>query len=531
MMKDNFPLKISIIVFLAAIFILLMYSLNRTNWRLVYALDDPYIHLAMAKNFSKHLVWGITKYGFTSSSSSPLWTLILSVVFFIVGTKEIVPFIINLILAIVLLYAIDKILKRYISSRLILLIILVGTVFLTPLPALVFCGQEHILHIILLLSLIYYFSQFVSVSVENRKKIFSKDFLVILSLAFLSTAARYESLFVIASASSYLLLRRKFIQSVALAVAGSAPVVIYGIISVAKGWWFFPNSIVSKANVPLLSTIGMEKFLFDIYKNFSEFHITFMLLIALILLNILKKDGDRMSRILLLIFIASTSMHILFAKMGWFYRYEAYLVVVGIVSISIAAAKNPDRLAILKGGTHRKYKMLSTAVLTLLVAYFLVHRGTEALMYIPTATKNIFEQQYQMGLFLHKYYDGQCVVANDVGAINFLADIKCLDLLGLASMEVAEMYRDEKFSPENIAKLAREKDAKIAIVYAEWFDKYGGLPKNWQFAGQWKIFDNIVCGEDVVSFFAVGEDRKKLRKNLNDYIKDLPEDVNVLIML
>jgi hypothetical protein len=36
-----------------------------------YALDDAYIHLAMAKNFPLG-VWGTTRYEFSSSSSSLL---------------------------------------------------------------------------------------------------------------------------------------------------------------------------------------------------------------------------------------------------------------------------------------------------------------------------------------------------------------------------------------------------------------------------------------------------------------------------
>ena len=44
----------------------------RENGHLVYALDDPYIQMAMAKNFVLHGVWGITRFGFTSSSSIAL---------------------------------------------------------------------------------------------------------------------------------------------------------------------------------------------------------------------------------------------------------------------------------------------------------------------------------------------------------------------------------------------------------------------------------------------------------------------------
>jgi len=60
------PLLICLTLFWTIVAVLLIASLRRTSGHLVYALDDPYIHMAMAKNFSQHGVWGVTRYGFTS---------------------------------------------------------------------------------------------------------------------------------------------------------------------------------------------------------------------------------------------------------------------------------------------------------------------------------------------------------------------------------------------------------------------------------------------------------------------------------
>ena len=49
-----------------------------TGGALVYALDDAYIHLAMARNFAEHGTWGINPDGFANTTSSLLWTLLLS---------------------------------------------------------------------------------------------------------------------------------------------------------------------------------------------------------------------------------------------------------------------------------------------------------------------------------------------------------------------------------------------------------------------------------------------------------------------
>ena len=58
---------------------------------LIYPLDDTYIHLAIAKNFVLHGVWGVTKYAFTSSISSPFFTLLVAIAFRLTGVQEWVP--------------------------------------------------------------------------------------------------------------------------------------------------------------------------------------------------------------------------------------------------------------------------------------------------------------------------------------------------------------------------------------------------------------------------------------------------------
>jgi hypothetical protein len=74
--------KISLIASIGILWIIvatiLVLSIIRNQGHVVYALDDAYIHMAIAKNFAQHGVWGITQYGFTSSSSSLLYTLLLS---------------------------------------------------------------------------------------------------------------------------------------------------------------------------------------------------------------------------------------------------------------------------------------------------------------------------------------------------------------------------------------------------------------------------------------------------------------------
>lgn len=53
--------------------------LTKTDGHYTYFIDDAYIHLAMAKNLAFYDVWGITKYQFSSTSSSPLFTYLICI--------------------------------------------------------------------------------------------------------------------------------------------------------------------------------------------------------------------------------------------------------------------------------------------------------------------------------------------------------------------------------------------------------------------------------------------------------------------
>jgi hypothetical protein len=170
--------------------------------------------------------------------------------------------------------------------------------------------------------------------------------------------------------------------------------------------------------------------------------------------------------------------------------------------------------------------MVLIIVLLFAAGATLLVRASKALSSTVQATKNIYEQQYQMALFLRSYYSGAAVAANDVGAINFFADIRCLDLVGLGTAEVTRAKIHGSYNTRTIADLAQTHQARIAVVYANWFDNEGGIPGQWIKAGQWTIPDCVVCGNPVVSFYAIEHsEAEALRQNLENFSRHLPGDV------
>ena len=132
-LRHILSLIVSLSVLWLIVTILLKLSLEQNDGHLVYALDDPYIHMAIAKNFAKYGNWGVTKYEFSSSSSSLLWTLLLSFLFFIFGIDDRIPFILNVIFATFTIILIYMKLKDK-ASNLFTIFILLAIIIFTPLP-------------------------------------------------------------------------------------------------------------------------------------------------------------------------------------------------------------------------------------------------------------------------------------------------------------------------------------------------------------------------------------------------------------
>jgi len=84
-------------VYWVTVIVLVILSTNLNEGHLIYPLDDTYIHMSIAKNVVLHHVFGVTRYEFTSSTSSPLWTFLLAITYLAFGVNERSPLILNLL--------------------------------------------------------------------------------------------------------------------------------------------------------------------------------------------------------------------------------------------------------------------------------------------------------------------------------------------------------------------------------------------------------------------------------------------------
>jgi len=470
-----------------AVVLLLRAALAHTHGTLVYALDDAYIHMAVARSLAEHGVWGVTRYAFTACTSSLVWPLLLAAVDVVLGVRDATPLVLNLLAAAAALLLADRLLSGIpVATR---AAALVAVVLLTPLPTLVMAGMEHTLHI----ASVFWLLDRLRAAEEGPP---SRAGMVTLGMAAaLATAARYESLFLLAPAVVILAVDGRRAAAMAAAIAGLAPAAVFAAVSVAHGWPPVPTSILLKRAT--FEATGLAGVFGRVgghgVRTLAAAPHLLMLLVAVLALSSLMPTS-RVLRRWDAIFAAATFLHVQFAALGWLFRYEAYLVAVGLVLVARHVA---DAVPVSRVSPARP----TLAVLALLVAAVpLVTRGVEALAQTPAAVKNIFEQQYQMGLFLGGLPPGATVMANDIGAISYLADVRMVDLFGLATLEAARARRAGQVDRALLARLAADERPAAIVIYRSWFAD--AVPPEWVEVGTWRVPDKVVVADRTVSFYA-----------------------------
>jgi len=527
--SKHWPLVTALSVLWVTIILLLIVSLRLNQGHFVYGLDDAYIHMTIAKNFALHGVWGVTPYAFSSSSSSLLWTLLLSSIFYVIGINALVPFILNIILSTITIFLVYYILRFYKIHPVYNFMVLIGVVFFTPLPYLIFIGMEHILQIILVIAFVY-----LSVKILTNLNSKPLNYYLLLILTVPLAMVRYESLILIFLVAFLFILRRKFTYSFLMIALSIIPITIYGVISISNGWSFIPNSLILKSYFTSTTITTSASFLPNIYTILPNTHstiITYLLamIFALVLLSIaafrLRKNNTiwEIPTLWLIISGILIIIQLIFINNDWLLRYTSYLVVMGLIALLLGVYNYLPKKFSFKFNKKSipKYLVISLIVILLLSPFAI---KTYYLTITPQSTNNIYEQQYQMASFLSEYYPNASIAANDIGAINYFTNIQCLDLVGLSSNDVAQAHKNNTFNAQELNYLANQHHVQVAIIYEAWWA--GDIPSNWIKVGEWTTPHDVILGNSTVSFYATSPQyENELIENLKSFSPQLPKDI------
>lgn len=251
-----------------------------------------------------------------------------------------------------------------------------------------------------------------------------------------------------------------------------------------------------------------------------------LLLLGLLVIASYREEKDEYQRFVKAALSVSALLtllaHLMLGGRGVLFRYEAYLVAL----LGLACAECLPSLQFVVRRSFFVFSVMVAIVFSTLAFYrnYSYHNTILSL-----AHRNIRDQQLQTAAFEKKHYTGQNIVANDIGALCYLADIRLFDLIGLGT---APMLKAWLKGPEIAERLINSQNFDLMLVYDRWFPHI-------HFTNRLKIADliiprNVICGDSIVSFYLPAQTLNKTAlddaiKALEDFQKTLPQGVKLLI--
>jgi hypothetical protein len=482
---------------------------------LVYSLDDPYIHLALARNWLRSHTVGISPGQFAPASSSPAWTLLLVACTAFIGLADWVPLVLNIACSLATL-------AIFWWGRAQLCgvdgdgdgrkwpLLAAALPILLNLPGLTLCAMEHVLHAGLVLAFT------VTLWRGLAKSIGPAPFL----LALVLPLVRLESMFVVAAAGLILLRHKKLGSALGLAACAGLPIVLLGLWMRSNGAFFLPNPIVAKAVPPELDA-WLSKWGYTL----GGLLVHPLLVVVLGWSLVWRRRHAGLAADGFLFVFVTAALHVLLSTVGGIGlidRYETYVVDLGLLFVFSSDRQELAQPAPAAGWPMRFERGLIVAG----VLERLCLLGTATF-----ATNDIYQQQYQTARFVQQEFLHDPVAVNDIGLVALRSEGKITDLAGLGSTEVLRALRQvtdtRDLRREAIEPILDRNGAAFIAIYTAWFSPalYGG----WEHVASWSLpRPPIVVGDARVDFFAPDRARaQELERRMRKFERVLPQGVRV----
>jgi len=505
-------MAVSACSYLAVLAVVVARGLADNHGHFVYALDDAYIHLAMARTLADHGSWGVVPGDFESASSSPAWTLALAGLMRVTARgASVLPLVLNVALAllVVALFVRGQPLLRQSTGRGWALAVAALLPLALLLPALTVLGMEAIAAAALAVALLALLQRIV----EGRDR--GVDRACWWALLAALPLVRLEGLFLAAGCALALLLERRTRVAVLTAAIPAMSAAVVAAVDLAHGQYALPNSVVAKSLVDSGGLAALVPSLPTIADRLSTDGMLVALLAALAAYVALSfAGGPRRHRALGAAVLVAAALHCAYADLGSVDRYQAYLVAAALfTAIRILGEVTPP-------GWRALAPVLLLAPLVLLPVHKYVLTGQ-----VSAGMNNVYQQQLQMATFLESRYPDQPVAVNDIGLVGYRHRGPLLDLAGLASFDVLRQRRAGTFDRAAVARAVTTHGVHVVALYENWF--HSQIPAQWTLVAQWAISgEDVTIGAPVLSWYAPSAaDVDVLVRRLHTFDGQLPPEV------
>jgi hypothetical protein len=514
---------------LTGLFVALILVSDRGHF--TYVLDDPYIHLSMARNLAQHASFGVVPGVYESASSSPGWVALLaSLIKVAPGSAEWLPLALNLLAAAAVLTVIIRS-QRFLFVpesalvRGVAYAVLPAAIFL---PGLVLVGMEHSLHALLTVLMLLMLDR------ALRRPLTRAELAGTAVVALLAGAVRYETLFLAGSAALTLLVmphapggeavrgrlrraaaRARRIEVWAFLLPPLVVTAVLAAINLHNGEYALPNSVLAKSGLGAgHGLVGWVPTLNGIAQTLQDDLLADALLGAGLLYLALKRLQGETSG-LWLAWTVMAALHIGYAKFGWFDRYQGYLVVSGMW---LALRSLPDfrRVSAARAA-------LIALVLLVALPMFKFTRQAE----VVRSAQLIYQHQAPMGAFLAAEYAGTTVMVNDIGEVSWQHQGGLDDIWALGSYRVLRAYRTGQMGPDFVQRLAGEDHVQVVAI---WSALSGYIPPAFVEVARWSTSGTgRPDPQNDLVFYAPSQSQAAvLRQRMLSYSGRLPSGIDVL---
>lgn len=491
------------IVYLVMVAYLCMKIVKFTNGHFVYAIDDPYIHLALAENIA-HGHYGINPGEFSSPSSSALWPLLL-VPFAGTAFHPYLPLALNLICGVISAGLIGYFLSRWPIKleesaignwqRIVLCVLLL---LVANLAGLTLLGMEHTLQVMLALSCAIGVCYAIS---ENRVPSWC------LVAAVLAPSVRYEDLSLTLAIAIVLAGLGKWAKGVLIFSLSLLPLAAFSLFLKSKGLPLLPLSVLVKGDAYNGSAAGRALKLFaeNIYEATRDPERFAIVVLTLIFVFLAVRTHIHIRRYAYAAIALVGALQLLIGRFGWFGRYEVYAIVFLTVAYLFVLSEKP---AFPFG--------LLVLSLTFAGSQFIETTRDTAL-----SASEIYRNQYQMHRFVTEFYTGDYAV-NDLGLVSFRRrpGAYVLDVYGLGSLEAS---RQTNKTAQWLEDVVQRHNVPLAMLWPDWFN----IPSSWTPMAKMCIpAKPIILGEQCLVFYSTSPDHDAIiRDDLHRFETTLPKGI------
>lgn len=466
-------------------------AMARNGWGFEYALDDVYIHLAMAEQIAAG-GYGVNPGELSSAASSPLYPLLLTP---LAGSdaQRWLPLIWNLAALVTAAGLLGLAFARAGLGKLGVVLAAIAP-FAMAFYVTAFTGMENMAHTAASLAAV--------IGLWHAIQTGKIGGLLIAGIL-LASAFRLEGVAIGLLAGGLFVMLGRPLAGLGLIALAILPVALFSGALVLMGLDPLPNSVIAK-----MGDTGGGGPLATFVLNIGTYGGRYLMALSsvLFLIGVMSLSADRERALFAVAMSGVGFAHLAFGSIGWMDRYETYANASLVAALALALS--PVAIS----------ARASVVTLALAGATF-----TYAPYVLPVYSWNpaaITAQHAQMSRFVKEHVKAP-VAVNDLGYVSWRNPNYVLDLWGLASAD-ALATRTSNPDPGWAGPLASDRGAEVAMVYDAWVGD--AIPSDWVRLGTLRLdVPSAFLGGRDVAFYAINAAQApELRRNLVEWIADLP---------